>query len=92
VVRTVAHRGEGIDDLLAAIEKHRAWLDDHGELKRRREARAAAEVEAIALGALRARIGTLRDGSMLSTLATRVASGELDPYAAANELLASLDT
>jgi LAO/AO transport system kinase len=92
VVRTVAHRGEGIDDLVAAIDKHRSWLESHGELTRRREARAAAEVEAIALGALRARIGTLRDGSMLATLAGRVAAGRLDPYAAADELLASLDT
>ena len=57
--------GEGIDDIVAAIDKHRAWLAEHGELRRRREARAAAEIEAIALGALRARIGSLRDGTAL---------------------------
>jgi LAO/AO transport system kinase len=90
VVRAIASRGEGIDDILAAIDKHRAWLADSGELRKRREARAAAEVEAIALGALRERIGTLRNGDALKTLATRVANGEIDPYAAADQLLSSL--
>jgi LAO/AO transport system kinase len=92
VVRAVAAKGEGIDDIVAAIEKHRGWLEDSGELTRRREARAAAEVEAIALGALRARIGTLRHGEALTALAARVAASELDPYSAADQLLRSLDS
>jgi LAO/AO transport system kinase len=91
VVRTVAARGEGIDDMLTAVGKHTTWLAEHGELRVRREARAAAEIEAIALGTLRGRIGSLRDGTALPTLAGRVAGGELDPYAAASELLAGLD-
>jgi LAO/AO transport system kinase len=91
VVRSVAARGEGIDDIVAAIDKHRAWLEDHGELRRRRETRAAAEVEAIALGTLRDRMVSLRDGTGLPELAAKVAAGELDPYAAAAELLDSLD-
>ncbi|WP_247673316.1 methylmalonyl Co-A mutase-associated GTPase MeaB [Micromonospora sp. C51] len=90
VVRAVAARGEGIDDVAAAIDKHRAWLVEHDELRRRREARAAAEVEAIALGVLRARIGSLRDGTQLPALAAEVAAGATDPYAAAEALLAQL--
>ncbi|SCG80055.1 methylmalonyl Co-A mutase-associated GTPase MeaB [Micromonospora rifamycinica] len=92
VVRSVAARGEGIDDVAAAIDKHRAWLEQHDQLRLRREKRAAAEIEAIALGALRARIGSLRDGTQLSTLAAKVAEGALDPYAAADELLAQLSS
>jgi LAO/AO transport system kinase len=91
VLRAVASRAEGIDDIVAGIERHRAWLVEHDELRRRREARAAAEVEAIALGALRARLGSLRDGTGLPTLAAKVAAGSLDPYAAAGDLLAELD-
>ncbi len=91
VIRAVALRGEGIDDILAAIDKHREWLQAHGELTRRRQARAAAEVEAIALATLRARIGSLRNGTALASLAERVAAGELDPYAAAHQLLSGLD-
>jgi LAO/AO transport system kinase len=91
VLRTVAARGEGIEELVAAIDKHRAWMEAHGELTRRREQRAAAEVEAIALGELRARMGTLRNGTALPSLAAKVAAGELDPYAAADQLLSGLD-
>jgi len=90
VVRAVAVKGEGIDEVVAAIEKHRAWLESAGRLQARREARAAAEVEAIALGTLRARLGSLREGTALSELAARVAAGRLDPYAAAEDLIKDL--
>ena len=90
VVRAVAVKGEGMDDVVAAIEKHRAWLESDGRLQARREARAAAEVEAIALGTLRARLGSLREGTALSDLAARVAAGRLDPYAAADDLIKDL--
>ncbi|HEX5540811.1 MAG TPA: methylmalonyl Co-A mutase-associated GTPase MeaB, partial [Micromonospora sp.] len=91
VVKAIAARGEGIDEIVAAIDKHRGWLVKHGELRRRREARAGAEVEAIALGVLRARMGSLRDGTALPGLAAAVASGETDPYRAADDLLAQLE-
>jgi LAO/AO transport system kinase len=87
VVRATAVRGEGIDYVVEAIGKHRAWLESSGNLQRRRERRASVEVEAIAMGTLRARIGDLREGTALSALAAAVAAGELDPYAAAEELL-----
>jgi LAO/AO transport system kinase len=90
VVRATAVKGEGIDDVLAAIDKHREWLEKTGELRKRRESRASVEVEAIALGTLRARLGNLRDGTALSDLAVRVAAGEIDPYAAAEALIKGL--
>jgi LAO/AO transport system kinase len=90
VVRATAVKNEGIDDVLGAIAKHREWLTATGHLRTRRERRAAVEVEAIALGTLRARIGSLREGTALSTLAAAVAAGEVDPYAAADELIKGL--
>jgi LAO/AO transport system kinase len=90
VVRATAVKAEGIEDVLAAIGKHRDWLVDSGNLTARRERRAAVEVEAIALGVLRSRIGNLREGTALGTLAAAVAGGDLDPYAAADELLKGL--
>jgi LAO/AO transport system kinase len=90
VVRATAVKGEGIADVVAAIGKHRAWLGSTGNLQARRERRAAVEVEAIALGTLRARIGSLREGTALTTLAAAVAAGDLDPYAAADELIKGL--
>jgi LAO/AO transport system kinase len=91
VVRVVATKGDGIDELLTAIDRHRDWLATGGELERRRQARAAAEVEAIALATLRGRLGSLREGTALPVLAAAVATGSLDPYAAAARLLADLE-
>ncbi|MFC0433159.1 methylmalonyl Co-A mutase-associated GTPase MeaB [Kutzneria buriramensis] len=90
VVRAVAARGEGIDEVVTAIDEHRTWLVDHGELEQRRQARAAAEVEAIAVAQLRSRLADVRGGTALDQLAKRVATGEVDPYAAADDLIAGL--
>ncbi|MEU3325908.1 methylmalonyl Co-A mutase-associated GTPase MeaB [Streptomyces albus] len=87
VVRTVAARAEGIDETVAALEKHRGWMEEHGVLAERRAARAAKEIENIAVTALRERMGELRGGKRLEALAARVAGGVLDPYAAADELV-----
>ncbi|MBM2621310.1 methylmalonyl Co-A mutase-associated GTPase MeaB [Actinoplanes sp. LDG1-06] len=90
VVRATAVKAEGIDDVVAAVGKHQEWLSRTGNLVTSRERRAAVEVEAIALGVLRARIGDLRQGTALGTLAAAVAGGEIDPYAAADELIKGL--
>ncbi len=90
ILRTVAARGEGADEVVAEIERHGAWLERSGQLAARRTARAADEVEAIALTALRERIGDLRGGDALGRLAARVVAGELDPYAASDELVAAV--
>ncbi|MFF8384624.1 methylmalonyl Co-A mutase-associated GTPase MeaB [Streptomyces kanasensis] len=90
IVKTVAARGEGVDEVVEALEKHRAWMEEHGVLAERRRARASHEVETIAVTALRERIGDLRGDRRLGALAERIVSGELDPYAAADELVAGL--
>ncbi|MFI9719340.1 methylmalonyl Co-A mutase-associated GTPase MeaB [Streptomyces sp. NPDC052396] len=90
IVKTVAARAEGIDEVVEALEKHRAWMEEHGVLAQRRRTRAAREVETIAVTALRARIGDLHGDRRLGALAERVAAGELDPYAAADELIEGL--
>ncbi|GGQ56107.1 methylmalonyl Co-A mutase-associated GTPase MeaB [Kitasatospora griseola] len=90
IVKTVAARGEGVDELVEALEKHHGWLAETGELAARRRRRAAQEVEAITLAALRARIGDLRGDRHLDALAGQVAEGALDPYTAADRLVAEL--
>jgi LAO/AO transport system kinase len=90
IVKTVASRGEGIDDVVAALDRHREWLVASGRLDAKRRVRAADEIEAIAVTALRERIGDLHSGTLLDELAGRVAAAELDPYAAADELVAGL--
>ncbi|WP_414638020.1 methylmalonyl Co-A mutase-associated GTPase MeaB [Actinophytocola sp.] len=86
IVRTVASAGEGVSDVVAALDAHREWLVSHGELAGRRARRAAREIEAIAVASLRSRL----DGEALAGLASKVAAGELDPYSAADLLIADL--
>ena len=90
IVKTVAAKGEGTDQVVDELERHAAWLESSGQLALRRRRRASDEVEAIALTALRTRIGDLGGSDALAALAGRVVAGELDPYAAADELVESV--
>jgi LAO/AO transport system kinase len=87
IVKTVASRPEGLDEVVAEIDKHRAWLEESGELERRRTRRARDEIEAIAVTALRARWGDVHGRSELDELAAAVVAGSSDPYTAADSLL-----
>jgi LAO/AO transport system kinase len=91
VVKTVALQRNGIDELVEAIDKHQAWLQGNGQLRARRVTRTAREIEAIALAALRARMGAaLLSGPAeggIESLAGEVVDGTLDPYAAADRLI-----
>jgi LAO/AO transport system kinase len=90
VLKTVADRHQGVEELMAALDKHLAHLEEHDELRARRERRAAREVEAVVLAELRSRMGDLSAGSSLPDVAALVAAGELDPYTAADRVLADL--
>lgn len=92
IVKTVAAKGEGLDEVAAEIDRHFAWLADSGELARRRTRRARDEIEAIAVTALRARWGDVHGRSELDELAAAVGAGESDPYAAADTLLAAFES
>ena len=85
IVKTVASRGEGAAEVVDEIERHGEWLASSGNLEKRRQRRAADEIEAIALTSLRV---DLRGDGTLEGLAARVVAGELDPYTAADELVA----
>jgi LAO/AO transport system kinase len=90
IVKTVAVRGEGMAELIEAIDKHRDWMERSGELARRRRRRVRDEIEAIAATALRRRFGDVHGDARLDVLAEKVLTGELDPYAAADEIIEAL--
>jgi LAO/AO transport system kinase len=90
IVKTVASKGEGLDEVVAEIQRHHAWLVSSGALATRRTRRARDEIEAIAVTALRQRWGDVHGRSELDDLAAAVAAGDSDPYAAAETLLAQL--
>jgi LAO/AO transport system kinase len=92
IVPTVATKGEGIDDLLAAIERHRTHLEAGGGRAARETARARAAFVAI----LRERLlaGALErleaERGRLDEIAGLIAAREADPYQLADELAARL--
>ncbi|HUD39946.1 MAG TPA: methylmalonyl Co-A mutase-associated GTPase MeaB [Streptosporangiaceae bacterium] len=88
IVLAAAASGAGIDDLVARLEEHWVWLAESGQRAERRLARAREEISAIAVADIRRRLGGLPGGSRLDDLAEQVAAGKLDPYSAADDLLA----
>jgi LAO/AO transport system kinase len=90
VVKTVAHQGQGIDEVMEALDKHVRWMEKSGMLRERRVRRAGDEIESIALQQLRARMGDLRHGNGVDELAADVVDGKTDPYAAADQVVSAL--
>ncbi len=90
VLTAVAAEAKGIDEIVGAIDRHREWMQDNGTLHHRRTRRAAGEIEAITLAALRSRMDLLGAGAGVEDLAASVAEGTLDPYTASDRVLAAL--
>ena len=87
VLTAIASTDTGIDDIVAAIADHRAWAVDHGELERRRMARAREEVIATAVGMVRSRIEAASSMSAFEDSVSAVAHGEVDVHGAAEALV-----
>ena len=83
-----AQSGDGVAEVVVQLEAHLSWAQHSGALARRRERRVRDEVESIAVTAVRQRWAGVSDRTRLDELAARVVAGELDPYAAADQLLA----
>jgi LAO/AO transport system kinase len=87
IITATAAKGpqdEGVAELATRLDAHWDWLRSSGELQRRRRARAREEITALAFAALRGHISKSVD-----ELAARVADGTLDPFQAAEDLLAA---
>ncbi len=88
IVLTEAVRGENVPELWAKIEQHRAYLEQSGELERRRRANLAREVFAVASGRAKQHLErAVADDSELRRLLTAVQERELDPLSAVREIL-----
>ncbi|MCA1656771.1 MAG: methylmalonyl Co-A mutase-associated GTPase MeaB, partial [Actinobacteria bacterium] len=87
VVATSATTGDGVDDLLAAIGDHRAWMAGEGRAAARRRAALAAELRWM----VDARAGSAGvascHGPDFEALVDDMAAGGVDPGAAAVTVL-----
>jgi LAO/AO transport system kinase len=86
IVRTVATRGEGIDELCARLDEHRVWLtsSEKGRARRRERLGQAMrqELRSELLGAAEARMH-----EAIEEAVERVERREIDPYTAAEDLV-----
>ena len=89
IVETVAVKNEGLTDLWAAIEEHRTYQRDEGLLEGRRARRVAREIKEIIAERFRQKV-EIEASDRLAELTQQVVARGLDPYAAADQLIASL--
>jgi LAO/AO transport system kinase len=90
VLATSAVSGEGIDELVAAIDSHLGALKRTDELAERRRRIAERRLLKSAEQILRAGFDRRRDGCT-AELVERMMRGEIDPHAAARKLLNLID-
>ena len=85
VVKVVASTGDGVDELWAAIEAHRGYLEASGLFADGRRNRLLREVESLTVEELRERVRSLleQDGDLAVALVER----RTDPYRAAAMLM-----
>jgi LAO/AO transport system kinase len=91
VLVTTAATGDGVPELLAALDRHRASGLDGATVAARR-ARAGAQVRAVLVERLWERLGSPALAGATDEALAAVAEHRLDPYAAADGLLAALGT
>jgi LAO/AO transport system kinase len=88
ILRTEAARGEGVAELAAKIDEHRAFIEAQGTLAERRARNLRSEVLGIATARMRRRLeAAVAADPETAALLERVVNRQLDPASAAAELL-----
>ena len=86
IVRTVATKNQGTDELGQRLSEHRAWLSDTDAGKARHAERARLALLAFLRDTLtEAALASL--GTLVDEIAARVEARELDPYTACDRLI-----
>jgi LAO/AO transport system kinase len=88
IVATQAYRGVGVDTLYDAIKAHRRFLEESGELERRRAHHRRNELWALVEHRVMQRLTQrVRKDRCLATLVEQVMQAEIDPHTAAARIL-----
>jgi LAO/AO transport system kinase len=88
ILDTVASTGEGLAALWGEIARHRAHLRESGMLEQRRAERLGHELRRVLMARSAATIDELAAGEEFAGAVKAMAAGELDPYKAADRLMA----
>jgi LAO/AO transport system kinase len=87
ILTAVATSGDGVAEVWDAIGRHRSHLEDAGLLDERRRRRLESEVRAIVSSRLEQRAYQACRGAQFDELLAQVVAREVDPYAAAEQVL-----
>ncbi len=88
ILKTIASESTGIAEVLDAVAQHRAYLMHHPEGQQRVKVRAAIELETILRETLLQRLIDRTGPEDLNRTIEQVAAHQIDPYSAAEQLLA----
>jgi LAO/AO transport system kinase len=92
IIATQAHRGVGIETLYEAIEAHRRYLEESGELQRRRAQHRGKELWDLVENRIRQRLTQrVHEDRTLAALVEEVMQGKLDPHSAAAHILGDVE-
>ncbi len=88
ILKTVAHKEQGITELVDAVERHRAYIAESGRLEEMRQHRARRQLLAVVQAMLLQSItGPATEDGRLTALVEAIAARELDPHTAAERLI-----
>jgi LAO/AO transport system kinase len=88
IILTEAMRSENVEKLWEEVERHRAYLEEHGGLEERRRRNLAGEVFAVASARAKTHLEhAVRDDPELRRLLDEVQRRELDPLTAVREIM-----
>jgi LAO/AO transport system kinase len=90
IVETVASESEGVTELWAAIRDHEESLSERGELVVRRDERLERELGRVLRARIALEIERLREQKQYKGLVASVIAHEIDPYDAADLLIAGV--
>lgn len=86
VLKTSALKGEGLVQVVDAMQKHRAYLIESGMLAQRAQRQVRSEIQALITHALMNALHATVSDAEWQTLIEDVTTRERDPYSVANEL------
>lgn len=91
ILKTVATTGEGVDELVAAINAHHEYLTKSGEIQGNQEHRCSAQLETIVEQSfMRKLFVEAEEKSLFQKLVKEVLKRQIDPYTAAERLILHL--
>ncbi len=90
VLRTSALKHEGLVELADAIQQHRAYLDESGQLAQRAQRQVRSEIESLVLHSVASALNQAVSPAEWERLVAEITARSRDPYSIASELAARL--